>query len=278
MTFSAICESPIFIIGSPRSGTSILAWALAQHSALTTAEESNMFLELFRDDIISAAYDRASGRPDSRDWLRKNTVSQDEFVASIGLGLNALVSSRSKGKRWIDQTPANTMIVRQLAQAFPEARFIHIFRDGRAVVNSMINFAAAFTPEEQEQFIQAGAMPKFATDFGSACWAWAEYAGAAHDFVLRHPERAVTVHNESLRQNPAGGFDELLSFLDLELEPAVPIFFTERKLNSSFPDSPIPGGGSEPWSAWTDEQRATFDQIAGPTMEAVGEPAGGRWP
>lgn len=274
MTFPAICESPIFIIGSPRSGTSILAWALAQHSALTTSEESSMFFELFRNNTVSAVYERAGARPDSRDWLRKFNVSQDEFVASIGLGLNALVTSRSDGKRWVDQTPANTMIAPALAQAFPGARFVHILRDGRSVVNSMINFAGAFSPEELEQFVQAGAMPEFARDFSSACRAWSDYAGAAHDFVTSHPERALTVRNESLREDPASGFRELLSFLDLEFEAAVPEFFRDRKLNSSFPDSPTPGGRSTPVSEWTDEQRATFDAIAGPTAAKVSQTAG----
>jgi sulfotransferase family protein len=41
----ATCENPIFIIGSPRSGTSILAWSLAEHSQLEVFAESN-FLDL----------------------------------------------------------------------------------------------------------------------------------------------------------------------------------------------------------------------------------------
>lgn len=274
MTFPAICESPIFIIGAPRSGTSILAWALAQHSALTTSDESNMFFELFRDNKITAAYERAGARPDSGDWLRKFEVTEAEFIASIGLGLNSLVTSRSGGKRWIDQTPAKTVVAPALAQAFPGAKFIHILRDGRAVVNSMINFAAAFSPELREQFMKAAAMPAFATDFGVACKAWAKYAGAANDFVGSNPERAMTVRNEALREDPSARFDELLSFLDLELEPAVPAFFRDKKLNSSFPDAPIPGGRNRPWEAWTDEQRATFDKVAGSTLTEIGGVAG----
>lgn len=41
-----ICENPIFIIGSPRSGTSILAWSLAEHSQLDVFDESNFLWNL----------------------------------------------------------------------------------------------------------------------------------------------------------------------------------------------------------------------------------------
>ena len=41
-----ICPNPVFIIGSPRSGTSILAWALAQHSRLWTSGEVHILHSL----------------------------------------------------------------------------------------------------------------------------------------------------------------------------------------------------------------------------------------
>jgi len=263
MTSPVTCDSPIFIIGSPRSGTSILAWSLAQHSMLTTFDETNMFRELFGGNRLDEVYARASARPDSGDWLRRSDVSADEFVASIGLGVNTLVTNRSEGKRWIEQTPANTLIAPTLARAFRGAKFIHILRDGRAVVNSMLNFAAAFTPEAREKFEQAGAMPSFASDFNSACATWAQYVRAAEDFTASHPDRALTVRNEALREDPASGFEEIFSFLGVEPEPAAPTYFRDKKLNSSFPDARLPGGRDTPWENWTREQQDTFDRIVG---------------
>ncbi len=274
MTFPTICKSPIFIIGSPRSGTSILAWSLAQHSELTTAEESNMFSELTRGEKLESVYRNAAARPDSRDWLRMKDVGEDEFLASLGLGLNALVTSRSDG-RWIDQTPANTLVAPTLARLFPDAQFIHILRDGRSVVNSMQNFAAAFSDDAREKFLEAGAMPSFATDFRAACETWTRYASAALEFGARYPDRCFMVLNEALRSDPVGNFSRMFSFLQVADEPAPAQYIRERKLNSSFPDHPLPGGAEVPWDLWAEAQRATFDEIAGPllaTLPGLGVP------
>jgi hypothetical protein len=235
-----------------------------------------MFVELFGGNKLDEVYTRASARPDSGDWLRQSDVSADEFLTSIGLGVNALVTSRLEGKRWIDQTPSNTMIAPTLARAFPGAKFLHILRDGRAVVNSMLNFVGAFTPKAREEFEQAGAMPGFAADFDSACTTWAQYVRVAEDFIAGHPDRALTVRNEALREDPTTGFEQIFSFLSIEPEPAVPTYFREKKLNSSFPDSRLPGGRDTPWEDWTPEQQDTFDRIVSSVMSRGESTATGR--
>lgn len=50
--------------------------------------------------------------------------------------------------------------------------------------------------------------------------------------------------------------------------------FRNRKLNSSFPDTPIPGGLDRPSDASTDEQRAIFNKIAGSIVTQISEVAG----
>ena len=49
-----------------------------------------------------------------------------------------MVTKKSRGKRWVDQSPSYTLIASELARLFPDAQFLHIVRDGRRVVNSMI--------------------------------------------------------------------------------------------------------------------------------------------
>jgi hypothetical protein len=94
-------------------------------------------------------------------------------------------------------------------------------------------------------------------------------------FVISNPDRALTVRSEALREDPETGFEEFLSLFALDLETAVPAYFRDRKLNSSFPDTPIPGGRDRPWDSWTDEQRATFDKVASSTVTQISEVAGG---
>src|SRR5437764_3784442 len=134
-----VCCNPIFIIGSQRSGTSILARALGQHSALWYSSEGHVFYRLFDPHRLDEVYASEIGRPVR--WIHKEGVTRLEFFESMGMGLNALFTSRSGGKRWIEKTPENTLIVDVLADMFPGSSFVHILRDGRHVVHSMIHMA-----------------------------------------------------------------------------------------------------------------------------------------
>ena len=125
------------------------------------------------------------------------------FLAHLGLGLNVLLTGTSDGRRWIDQTPANTLVVDRLAEMFPGARFLHILRDGRRVVHSMINFHRAMgDPEAVERMRDAGRLPPWTTDFADACRTWARFVRIAADFSRRNPERTHTLTNERLITDP----------------------------------------------------------------------------
>ena len=127
------CPNPVFVIGSPRSGTSVLPWSLAHHWDFWTSGETEFIHAFF--DQGSAVYKALCEK--KRTFIPTNGVGHEEFFSSLGLGVNALISSRSNGQRWIDQSPGYTTMAWVLADMFPGAQFIHVLRDGRSVVNSM---------------------------------------------------------------------------------------------------------------------------------------------
>ena len=49
------------------------------------------------------------------------------------------VTYDNNGRRLILKNPPNSTRIKQLLDIFPDAKFIHILRDGRTVVNSLIN-------------------------------------------------------------------------------------------------------------------------------------------
>jgi hypothetical protein len=53
-----ICDSPVFVIGSPRSGTTALAFALGQHPGLATSDESQILVDLFFKGALDRNYAR----------------------------------------------------------------------------------------------------------------------------------------------------------------------------------------------------------------------------
>src|SRR5438105_2216705 len=143
---------PIFIVGSPRSGTSVLAWCLGQHPNILPVPESNWM----GDFAVSVAISHQIGAArDNRSILSAMDISSDEFFASFGRNINKLVlahrqdlqrkrnvegirnttySSLGAKARWVDGTPEYSLHICGLRKLFPEALFVHLVRDVDSVV------------------------------------------------------------------------------------------------------------------------------------------------
>jgi Sulfotransferase family/Glycosyl transferase family 2 len=263
---TTICPDPIFVIGSPRSGTTALGHALAEHSDLWISGESDFLLFLFADRYAERAFDRALAVPGPR-WLRLEQVSRDEFLAYLGMGINALITSRSGGRRWIDHTPHYTGIAETLAGLFPGARFIHILRDGRYVVHSMLNFADSIPDPVVGRFLKETVA--WATDMQSACETWRDEVEAGMAFCESHVDHATVVRYEDVVISPRAAFSSIHRFLGIADEEGPARYLASTRINSSFNGRPRLSA-DELWERWDEEQRRTFAEVAGPTMRRYG--------
>jgi hypothetical protein len=159
-------NKPVFVVGSPRSGTSILTWCLGQHPNIFPVPESNWMGNFAVN--VAMAYQVGAGRGD-RSILSAMDIREDELFAAFGQSINDLILSHCKNlerkrqsggplaglkgrwfegrsaasdpkTRWVDGTPEYSLFICGLRKLFPDARFVHIFRDVGAVVRSMLNF------------------------------------------------------------------------------------------------------------------------------------------
>jgi hypothetical protein len=258
-----ICEHPIFIIGSPRSGTSILAAALAQHSTLWTSDETQILFDLFDGGRANINYQRELRNEKS--WLRDQGVERAEFLGFLGLGLNALITSRSNGKRWVDHTPIYTLIADIISELFPGAFFIHIVRDPRKVVNSMMNYNSVYRihPSDMAHF-------NWAFDFTAACRTWVHYVETAMSFSRAYSDRCLTVSNEALIANTTVEFQRIFGFIQVQFENDPLIFIKSNRWNSSYSQDVeneiVQDIYAHPSRNWTVEQRNVFLQEVVPTI------------
>ncbi len=262
------CPEPVFIIGSPRSGTTALGKSLGAHPSMWVSNETKFMAALVGDHQLERVVADEIERP-TASWLRTNGVDRAEFIAAVGIGINALVSSRSDGRRWVDHTPHYTPIAELLATMFPGASFVHIVRDGRAVVHSMLHFADRYPDAEREAMRVA--LPRYTRDFDAACTTWVEMVAWAEALSRSLPDRCLTVRNEDLEADPVRGLGEVSDFLGLDRDPVVTATWTGNRFNSSFdprsgPRAPRPA----PDSSWTDQERARFEGIAAATMRRHG--------
>jgi hypothetical protein len=254
----------VFVIGCPRSGTSVLSWALAQHPAYWTSSESNFLYKIVAPGAggtiqLRQTFDKANAISDG--WLRTNGVSYEEFASAIGYGFDRLFSSRSLGRRWVDSSPENLLVAEELAIMFPASRFVHVVRDGRAVVASML---------------ESGFQEAWAKDFRTACKTWVHYVKKGLAFEAAHPDRVLRVRNETMAED----CDRMFDFLDVFRHPAAAAFLKTTRVNSSYgnvrpSDIKVPKTADkrpavEPWKRWTDEMHAQFMDIAGHKLRRLG--------
>jgi hypothetical protein len=151
-------NKPIFVVGSPRSGTSILTWCLGQHPNIFPVPESNWMGEFAIN--VASSYQIGAAR-ENRTVLSAMDISRAEFFANFGHAINDLIlghrkhlerkrdlegtlnrkhSTSEQKARWVDGTPEYSLHIHGLRKLFPEALFVHIVRDVDSVVRSMLNF------------------------------------------------------------------------------------------------------------------------------------------
>lgn len=148
-------DRPIFVVGCPRSGTTLLQLMLHAHPRIAIPPETRFLLEAYRDrhrfgDLRRPANRRALAhfivnRPQTRffDLGLDPQAMISEIVASpptLGSAIGAVFRSYSErfGKpRWGDKRPAYVNNLDVIRRLFPDAQIIHIVRDGRDCVASL---------------------------------------------------------------------------------------------------------------------------------------------
>lgn len=118
--------TPIFILGSGRSGTLQMVKMLEQIDGIESHHEY-LFENILKPAVMH----------------RMGIVSEEDIKSLLKLTHSPAVCY-SKNKIWVDSSNALPWIIKPLYEIFPNAKFIHLLRDGRKVVSS---FYHKFTEE-----------------------------------------------------------------------------------------------------------------------------------
>ncbi len=219
--------APFFIIGAARSGTTLLRRVLTSHSELHIPPETFVLGDVIRNfrrwgrnltwrELVSLVLSKFELHPEFHTfdlWLgtlvpRLSSVPvADRNLAHILDGFYRFHAEQhgQPKVRWGDKTPLNTLepgTLEGLLEVFPDARFIHLVRDGCDVVYS--HLSGGFMRDRRE-----------------AAERWVAMAGRARKFVAAHPNSAIEVRYESLVSDPDGEIGRLTEFLGVEPEPAM---------------------------------------------------------
>lgn len=146
----------VIVVGSPRSGTTLLRLMLDAHSELAIPPETG-FLTLdqqltgegnnLRDNFYQAIVNYGEPGPSWPDfdiskevfWSALSEIEPFNIAEGFRVFYRLYATSRGKS-RWGDKTPTYCKHLNTIRGLLPEARFVHIIRDGRDAALSLRNF------------------------------------------------------------------------------------------------------------------------------------------
>ncbi|MEQ8663576.1 MAG: sulfotransferase, partial [Gammaproteobacteria bacterium] len=192
-------EQPVFIVGMPRSGTSLVEQVLASHPQVHGAGELTFFPELVQ---------RLPALLGSRQPFPRGLAGADATLAASAEEYLALLGRQGGGAaRVTDKMPYNFLYLGLIATLFPHARVIHCRREPMATCFSI------FTHD------LAGSHP-YAYDLEELARAWAGYGRLMAHWQTCLPLALLEVDYEALVDDLASGARALTGFLGLAFDPA----------------------------------------------------------
>jgi hypothetical protein len=202
-------ERLVFVVGSPRSGTTFTGGALGSQPG---------WVDLGEVPLLKAAVPRLRELPVERQAAEVRRIL--ERVRALGL---------VRGLRAVEQNPETAYVLAAALEAYPQAKAVHVIRDGRDVVCSLLergwlrpgrrgaddaqqaygSHARFWVERERREEFES------ASEARRAAWAWRRYVAAAGVA----PERTVDLRYEALARDPAGEAERVADALGSAREP-----------------------------------------------------------
>jgi hypothetical protein len=133
----------VFVVGCPRSGTTWVQRLLASHPCIRTGQESDLF-DMYLGPLL-------------RTWQQELRVDSSGR-GGVGLGcyltsaqflhalksymiqlLEPMVGDLQPGELFLEKTPSHVRFIREIHALLPRARFVHVLRDARDTVASLLS-------------------------------------------------------------------------------------------------------------------------------------------
>jgi hypothetical protein len=207
------CESPVFVLGVHRSGTTLLRLILDSHPNIACPPESFFLAPL----AGVAADDKAMEGLTAMGFDREQVMRRLRETASYFFETYAA----SKGKRrWADKTPSYLDCLGFLEALFgPKSQYVLIFRHGLDVACSI----AQMEIREVTPHVRACGGDRFA---GAAHY-WAAQCEKLLEFQRRLPQRCFELRYEELTTDPEPHLRRMFGFLREPWHPEVLRFHEE---------------------------------------------------
>jgi len=229
-------DNVFFIVGTSRSGSTLLQSMLNSHSGITIPPETHYFYSCKKvnNKHCNANCEKRFRNELIEFWCRKKTRIADlqlcenrlkEFAADLGLhepcdlyNLYLTLYRKKRGKQIVgEKTPKHILFTSDIFKAFPKVKIISLFRDPRAVAHS-------------EKCVQFGSPSVFVTSKR-----WRKYVKTHHKLNNRlSVDQYMSLRYCDLVENTQSELEKLCKFLGVDFSESMLKFY--KREEKGFPD------------------------------------------
>jgi hypothetical protein len=210
---------PVFIVGCPRSGTTLLYSMLVAAGGFAVYRKETYFY-----DVLPRVPHLATARSRERflrqflsgylgtvpgvdvEPLARAALARCRRTAEFLPRLMDAIAATQGMERWVEGTPMHVLHMHEIERAVPDALFVHVIRDGRdcALSNARQRWVPALWPR--------------ASTLGAAAlyWEWLVRRGRAYGCA--HSDRYIELRFEDLIGAPRAALARLGAFIDHDLD------------------------------------------------------------
>jgi tetratricopeptide (TPR) repeat protein len=229
----------VFLLGFPRSGTTLLGQVLNAHRAVTTLDE--------RENLTEAG-EAFLNPPDGLTRLVEASSAEIDRLRSAYWRRVERGAPDLSGQVFVDKLPLNTFGLPVIARLFPDAKVIFMRRDPRDVVLSSF----------RQRFVVDPSTAEFTTLAGAARF-YDAIMTLAGTYRARLP---LDIHDQSYESLTADFETQtraLCSFLGLDWDPAMESFANQAKTVATPSSAQLSRGlyrdGSGQWRSYAEQMR-----------------------
>ena len=215
-------QGRIFLVGCPRSGTTLLQSLLAAHPQIASFPESHFFtsLEPSKAWMRQLGLGLASGKRAKSRFLEFLKILNQErmqsyvpafapfvrqYTSAFVKVLDTLTLEQDKSW-WLEKTPGHLQCIDLIQKQVPGAQFIHIVRNGTDVVASIYDVA---NHRHSEGWLEPGNLDKCIDRWIASMEITQQYADRPNHTVVRY---------EALVENPREVLKDLCKAIEIEFD------------------------------------------------------------
>lgn len=201
-------EDIVFVVGSPRSGTTWVQKLLGSHPSIVTAQESEIFTTFIDPAMRNyrAQLDNPSGRGGTGLPCYWTDIEFRNIMRCVFYSMVRQIPEYIDGKLFVEKTPSHALVINSIKIILPKAKYVHIIRDPRDVVSSMISASKSWGRNwAPKNIIQAAIM-------------WRRHTISAAESLRNLPEEMkMSFRYEELKKDTLSVVDKLYAFCGVEM-------------------------------------------------------------